>query len=57
MSIKKALDFAILIIENYESDIKNCKKEFGIDLVKKGFCQGTVYKNALRIIKQKIKEK
>ncbi len=56
MSIESALIFAIQIIMNYESDIENCKKEFGVDLVKYGFCQGTVYKNALRIIEKKREE-
>ena len=53
MSVEKALNFAIAIIENYELDIKNSRAEFGIDLVKRGFCQGVVYKNALKIIEQK----
>lgn len=57
MSIKTALDHAILTIENYELDIKNSKNEFNIDLEKMGFCQGVVYKYALKIINQKRKEK
>ena len=53
-----ALEFAVLIIEHYELDIKNSKKEIGIDLVKRGFCQGVIYKNALKIIdrKRRLKE-
>lgn len=56
MSIKTALDFAILIIENYELDIKHSKEQVGIDLKRKGFCQGIIYKNALKIIERKKKE-
>lgn len=57
MSIKTALYEAISIIMSYECDIRDCKNQFGVDLVKMGFCQGSIYKNALRIIKKKKKEK
>lgn len=56
MSIKTALDFAIQIIESYELDINNSKEILGIDLKRKGFCQGIVYKKALSIIKKKRKD-
>lgn len=57
MSIETALNYAISIIRNYELDIKNSKEDFNIDLVKMGFCQGTVYENAIRDIKREKKEK
>ena len=57
MSIEKALSEAISVIMSYECDIRDCKNQFGIDLVKIGFCQGSVYKNALRIIEKHKKEK
>lgn len=56
MSVESALDEAISVIMSYECDIRDCKNQYGIDLVKIGFCQGSVYKNALRIIKKKKEE-
>lgn len=56
MSLETALDYAIQIIESYELDIKNSKEIFGIDLAKRGFCQGIVYKVALGIIEKRRKE-
>ncbi len=56
MSDKAALDFAIRIIENYKLCILNSKEEIGIDLEKKGFCQGSIFKNALKDIEKKRKE-
>ena len=53
MSPKVDLDEAISIIMSYECDIRDCKNQFGIDLVKIGFCQGSVYKNALRYIEKR----
>ncbi|OQX02663.1 MAG: hypothetical protein BWK80_57425 [Desulfobacteraceae bacterium IS3] len=45
-NIKKALDYAVKIIENYQFDIKN-SKQFGVDLISLGFCQGEIYRNAV----------
>ena len=57
MSIETALKYAISIIENYKLDLMNSKEMLGIDLVKKGFCQGDVYKEALKDIEKIKKEK
>jgi len=46
----EAIEYAKLIIENYEMDIRNSMVSFGIDLVELGFCQGTVFKNAIQHI-------
>jgi len=43
----KGLEYAVKIIEQYESDIRNSKDLIGIDLAEKGFCQGVIYKEAL----------
>lgn len=56
MSIEKALNFAVTIIEQYELCIENSMEEIGIDLKKKGFCQGVVFKKALTLIKKKSRE-
>lgn len=40
--ISKALKYSISIIENYQMDIRNRE-----DLIKDGFCQGIIYKNAV----------
>ncbi len=56
MSDKTALDFAIRIIESYKLCILNSKEDIGIDLKKKGFCQGIIFKKALKIIEKKRKE-
>lgn len=48
----KALKYAINIIEMYEADTKNLKdyidKNYSID----GFCQGTIYRSAIKDIKK-----
>ncbi len=49
--LKKALGHAIMIIENYEMDIRDSSWT-GVDLVKKGFCQGSVYKEAISDIEK-----
>ncbi len=51
----KALDHAILVIENYEMDVTNLLKHPGMAEICGGFCQGTIYKNALERI-QKIRD-
>lgn len=56
MSTYKALEYAIRIIENYELDLRFSKETIGIDLIKKGFCQGKIYTEALRVIEQKRNE-
>ena len=53
---KKALNYAIDIIENYQLDIENSKESIGIDLVKKRFCQGRLYEDALNYIETLRKE-
>ena len=53
----EVLNYAIRIIKNYELDIRNSEEVIGIDLVKKGFCQGIIYKDALKVIEQKKEEK
>ena len=52
----KALNYAIDIIENYQLDIENSKESIGIDLVKKRFCQGRLYNDALNYIETLRKE-
>ena len=52
-NIQIALDHAILIIENYEMDIHNLFTY--LETQNHGFCQGTMYKNALERI-QKIRD-
>jgi len=49
-NLKKALDYAIEIIEAYEYDCKHLD-EYLRDNDPKGFCQGKVYKNALTRIR------
>lgn len=44
-----ALNHAKLIIENYEMDIRSGDWT-GVNLVEKGFCQGSLYKKALETI-------
>jgi len=45
-----ALKHATSIIESYELDIRNSEEVIDINLVDKGFCQGSIYKNALENI-------
>lgn len=49
-ALETALDYAICIIESYQMNIRNSHEIIGCDLVEKGFCQGTIYKYALRVI-------
>ena len=55
-ALEKALNYAVEIIESYELDCRNLK-----DYLKKnsieGFCQGTIYKDALNDIKKIMEEK
>lgn len=46
-NLVEALKHAINIIESYELDIRNSKEVIGIDLIEKGFCQGTIYEYAI----------
>lgn len=45
-SLSSALVYAIKIIESYQRDIRNSEWT-GVDLVEKGFCQGSIYKEAV----------
>jgi len=53
--LKEALKYAIRIIESYEMDIRNSEWT-GISLKGKGFCQGTIYTEAIADIKRKAGE-
>ncbi len=55
-SLKVGLERAITIIEGYEMDIRNSER-IGVDLVAKGFCQGSVYHFAIHDILKVITEK
>lgn len=48
--LNAALELAVAVIESYEMDIRNSEWT-GVDLVECGFCQGTIYKNAVSRIK------
>ena len=41
---KHALIEALRMIESYQLDIRNAEHSTGVDLLKLGFCQGTIYK-------------
>ena len=47
---KAALDYALLVIEGYENEIENATFNYGIDLVKLGFCQSTLFHDARKVI-------
>lgn len=49
--LHRALDYAIDIIESYEIDVRNSEPIVGIDLAKRGFCQGSIYKQAVQRVK------
>ncbi len=53
--LKEALNYAVRIIESYEMDIRNSEWT-GINLKDKGFCQGTIYTEAIADIKHKAGE-
>lgn len=46
---KRALDYAKSLIESYQLDIR-ASEWTGVNLVEKGFCQGTIYQDALETI-------
>ena len=50
--LHEALDYAISIIESYQTDIRNSSR-FGVDLAQLGFCQGEVYQKAIEDIRHK----
>ncbi len=52
-----ALEEALEIIEGYQLDIKNAEETIGINLIDKGFCQGTYYKQTADRIKRKLESK
>lgn len=49
MTIKQALEHAKDIIESYEMDIRNWDKG---RLLREGFCQGRMYKRALKRVRE-----
>ena len=49
--LEDALRYAVLIIQSYESDIRNSDWT-GVDLVGRGFCQGDIYRGALKMIER-----
>jgi len=53
-SLQKALDYAVSIIENYEMDIR---RSINMGNIRVGFCQGSVYKNAVNKIQELREEK
>jgi hypothetical protein len=54
--LKDALELAILVIENYQMDISNYSfMDSGETLESIGFCQGSIYKNAIQNIKKIVK--
>ncbi len=44
--IVQALNHAIAVIESYQMDIRNSEWT-GVNLRKRGFCQGSIYMNAI----------
>lgn len=52
-TINEALEYAIKVIRSYEMDIRNSESLMGIDLKRKGFCQGLIYREAIRDIKKR----
>lgn len=46
----KALKHAINVIESYEADIKDINLKGGLGMT--GFCQGTIYKEAIKDIRK-----
>ena len=58
-NLKKALKFAIKIIESYQLDIDNSDTDgicLEINLKQKGFCQGEIYLTAIEDIKRMAEE-
>lgn len=54
-NLKAALEDALMVIAQYEMDIRNAQETIDIDLVEKGFCQGVWYKSTADRIKRKLK--
>lgn len=54
--LRGALRHALSIIHNYQSDIRD-SKWVGVDLVKRGFCQGVIYQHAYDDILRRLKER
>lgn len=52
--LQTALNYAILVIENYQMDIRNSEWT-GVDLAAAGFCQGTIYRYALDAIARRAR--
>lgn len=48
-ALERALEHATLVIENYEMDIRNSDWT-GVNLAAVGFCQGVIYRRALRTV-------
>lgn len=51
MALNDAVRVAIIVIESYEMDIRNSEWT-GVDLVAKGFCQGSIYVRARETIER-----
>jgi hypothetical protein len=54
--IVHALKHALKIIESYEMDIRNSQEIVNVDLVKLGFCQGSIYLTAQNTIRRIIED-
>ena len=53
MAYTDALRYALMIIENYEADMRNSESYAplkGVNLAEIGFCQGIAYKDARKTI-------
>lgn len=50
--LRNALGYAISIIESYQLDIQDSQKLVGVDLAALGFCQGTIYREAIDDIRE-----
>ena len=50
--LEEALEWALMVIDSYEVDIRN-SEHLGIDLEAKGFCQGHLYREAQAVIRRK----
>ena len=46
IELERKLTEALALIEQYQLDIRNAESTIGLDLMAKGFCQGSYYKNA-----------
>lgn len=56
-NLKAALEEALLVIKQYQLDIRNAEETIEVDLLCKGFCQGKWYLEAMDRIKRKLNSK